>query len=357
MTINLRWIAAALVVLAAAPVMAAEAPPALQKIIDGAKAEGALSLEYGGGILGTSEGAAVAADGIKRMFGVALNITYTPGPPFAQMASRVYTELQAKQKASTDVYYGTAVQITPYLEGGLFRKVPWTELDPGRITPDIAEGDGQALRLATGLPGVIYNKRLYPQIGEIKTTADMLKPEYKGKIFTQPYLAGFDVLVGNGAWGYPKTEAFIKQFSAQIGGLVRCGEADRLASGEVPALAIDCTGTDENLAKYHGIFGLAVMSDAAMRRYDYVSIPENAAHPNAAILFALYCSSPEGQQRILLDLFGNGLDSYPDNPTHEQIKVLEKQGIKFLDVDTKWWGAQKGIEEDFKKLIKIIAER
>src|SRR6185312_11525616 len=73
---------------------AAQMPAALQKIIDGAKAEGALSLQYGGGILGTAEGAQVAADGIKKMFGVDLKATYAPGPSFAPMASRLYTELQ-----------------------------------------------------------------------------------------------------------------------------------------------------------------------------------------------------------------------------------------------------------------------
>jgi ABC-type Fe3+ transport system substrate-binding protein len=360
-TASVRILALAASLLAAPALIvtpaAAQMPAALQKIIDGAKAEGALSLQYGGGILGTAEGAQVAADGIKKMFGVDLKVTYAPGPSFAPMASRLYTELQAKQKASTDVYYGTAVQITPYLQRGLFRKIDWTALSPGRITPEIVEGGGQALRIATGLPGVLYNKRAYPQFAQIQTTADMLKPEFKGRIYTQPYLAGFDVLVASDVWGYPKTEAYVRKFSAQIGGLLRCGEPDRIASGEVPALAIDCTGTEQNLAKYRDVLGLQIMRDAAMRRYDYLCIPENAAHPNAGILFALYASSVEGQKRILVDLFGNGLDSYPETITHDEIASLQKSGVVFRDVTIKWWSAEKGIEDNLKKLIKIVAER
>lgn len=345
--------------LLARPVSAStiEMSPALQKIVAGAKKEGALSLEYGGGIMGTSEGARVAAAGIKKMFGVDLNVTYTPGPSFAPMAAKLYTELQAHQPASTDVYYGTAVQIVPYLNRGLFRKIPWTELYPGRITSNIVEGDERALRITTGLPGVLYNKRVAPQFGKVVTMADLLKPEFKGEIYTQPYLAGFDVLVADSMWGYDKTAAYVRKFSSQIGGLLRCGEPDRLASGEVPALAIDCTGSDENLPRFRNVLGLTILHDAAMRRYDYLTVPENAAHPNAAILYTLYASSPEGQRRILLDLFGNGLDSYPGTPTHEQVAALEKQGVKFHDVTIKWWGAQKDIESNLKKLIKIVTER
>lgn len=336
---------------------AAQMPPALQKIVDGANQEGALTLEYGGGILGTAEGARVAAAGIKKMFGVDLRVTYTPGPSFAPMAARLYTEMQARQPASTDVYYGTAVQIVPYLERGLFRKIPWAALYPGRITSQIVEGDGRALRITTGLPGVLYNKLADQQFGKVVTMSDLLKPALKGKIYTEPYLAGFDVLVADSVWGYEKTAGYIHQYSTQIGGLLRCGEPDRIASGEVPALAIDCTGSEENLPRFRSVLGLSILHDAAMRRYDYVCIPTNAAHPDAGILFTLYASSPEGQKQILLDLFGNGLDSYSNSPTHATVAALEKQGVNFRDVTIKWWGEQKDIESSLKKLIRIITER
>jgi ABC-type Fe3+ transport system substrate-binding protein len=351
--------AAVLLGLALRPVPAAaiQMSPALQKMVDGAKKEGSLNLEYGGGILGSAQGARVAVAGIKKMFGVDLKVTYTPGPSFAPMAAKVYTEMKARQPASTDVYYGTAVQITPYLKRGLFRKIPWTALYPGRITPQIVEGGDRALRITTGLPGVLYNKRTDPEFGKVVNMSDLLEPQFKGKIYTQPYLAGFDVLVAGDMWGYDKSAAFVRKFSAQIGGLLRCGEPDRIASGEVPALAIDCTGSEENLPRFRNVLSLSILHDAAMRRYDYICVPTNAAHPDAAILFGLYASSPEGQEQVLLDLFGNGLDSYPDSPTHAKIAALEKQGVKFRDVTITWWSAQKNIESNLKKLIKIITER
>ncbi len=339
------------------PAFAADPPPELKAVIDGAKQEGALSLQYAENIMGGTQGAQVAQAGIKQMFGVSLDVNFTPGPSFAPMASKLYTEMQAGQKASTDVYNGTAVQVYPFLARNLFRKVDWTKLYPGRITPQIAEADGRALRIVTALPGVLYSARTAPEFGKVVTMADLLKPEYKGKLFTTPYLAGFDVLVADSVWGYAKTSEYVGKLSAQVGGLVPCAATDRIAAGEVPALAIDCAGSEQNLPRYRGALGHVIIHDAAARRYNYLCIPENAAHPNAGILFALYASSPEGQKAIPLELFGIDLDDYPETQTHARVTALEKEGVKFQDVTIDWWGSQKNIEADLKKLIAQIARQ
>lgn len=357
-----------LALVVAAALAAANSPPTalandfpmsstLQKVIGSARQEGALTLSYGANILGGAEGAQVARDGIKEMFGVDLEVTYYPGASFAPMASRLFTELQANQVASTDVFNATAVEITPYLDRGMFRQIPWLELYPGRITPDIVEADGRALRIVTKLPGVVYNKRLAPQFGTITTMYDLLKPEYKGKVYTEPYLAGFDVLVAKDAWGYDKTADFVGQFSQNVGGLVDCGATGRIASGEFPALALSCSGSVTHLDTYRDILSEVVLHDAAMRRFDYLCIPTHAAHPNAGVLFALYASSPEGQRKILQNLFGESLDSYPDSRTHADIAALEKDGFKFIDVTIDWWGSHQGISADLGKLVKMVTQR
>jgi ABC-type Fe3+ transport system substrate-binding protein len=341
------------------PTRAADIPmsPALQKIIDGAKKEGALTLSYAANILGGSDGARAGKAGIKQDFGVDLDVTYYPGPSFAPMAAKLLTEMQAGQPSSTDVYNGTAVEVTPQLAHNLFRQIPWTELYPGRITPEIAEAGGRALRIVTKVPGILYNKNAEPQFAKAKSMADLLKPEYKGKLYTTPYLAGFDVLVAKDVWGFDKTADFVKQFSQNIGGLVSCAGVDRIASGEIPGLALSCSGSESNLPQYHGVLGQTVLLDAAERRFDYLCVPTNAAHPNAAILFALYASSPEGQIKILHDGFGAELDTYPDTPTHQMIVALQKRGAKFIDVTTDWYGSHPGIEDDLGKLIKTVTKQ
>jgi ABC-type Fe3+ transport system substrate-binding protein len=331
--------------------------PALQKIIDGAKQEGKLTLSYAANILGGPDGARVGAAGIKKEFGVDIDVTYFPGPSFAPMAAKLVTEMQAGQPSSTDLYNGTAVEVTPQFSKGLFRKVPWTDLYPTRITAQIAEADGRALRIVTKIPGILYNKNVAPGFAKADKVSDLLKPEFKGKLYTTPYLAGFDVLVGKDVWGYEKTENFIKQYAQNIGGLVACAGVDRIASGEIPALALSCSGSEAHLPKYGNVLAEAVLLDIASRRFDYLCIPTNAAHPNAAILFALYASSPEGQMKILHDGFGTELDTYPETPSHQQIVGLEKEGAKFIDVTTDWYGAHPGIEDDLGKLIKIVTKR
>ena len=349
----------ALLALAGPPAQASDIPmsPALQKIIDGAKKEGALTLSYAANILGGADGARAGAAGIKKDFGVDLDVTYFPGPSFAPMAAKLSTEMQAGQPSSTDVYNGTAVEVTPQLAHGLFRSIPWTELYPGRITPTIAEAGGRALRIVTKVPGILYNKSAAPQFGAARSMQDLLKPEYKGKLYTTPYLAGFDVLVAKDVWGFDKTADFVKQLAQNIGGLVSCAGVDRIASGEIPGLALSCSGSEAHLAKYGGVLGETVLLDAAERRFDYLCIPTNAAHPNAAILFALYASSPEGQEKILRDGFGAELDTYPNNETYREIAALEQQGAKFIDVTTDWYGSHPGIEDDLGKLIKMVTKR
>jgi ABC-type Fe3+ transport system substrate-binding protein len=271
------------------------------------------------------------------------------------MASRLYTEMQAGQPASTDAYNGTAVEITPYLDRGLFRKIPWTTLYPSRITPEIDEADGRALRINTKLPGILYNKRVAPEFAKATVMSDLLSPAYKGKFDSEPYLAGFDVLVAKDVWGYDKTADFVRKLSGVVGGLVDCGASGRIASGEIPAIALSCAGAAAHIAAYNEVLSEVILHDAAMRRYDYLCVPTNAAHPNAAILFALYVSSPEGQTKILHDLFGSELDSYADTETHQEIVALEKQGVTFTNVTIEWWSTHEGVDADLGKLTKIIA--
>ncbi len=354
------WAVAAFAVFVGAaslPAAAADMTPELQKVIAGAKAEGSLHLSYASNILGGADGARLAAKAIKEKYGVSLDINFTPGPSFAQMATKLYTEMQAQQKASTDVYNGTAVQVSPYLSRGLWRSIEWTKLYPGRITAEIAEADGRALRVVTSLSGVLYNKNTAPEFGKIVTMNDLLKPQYKGKVFTTPYLAGFDVLLADDVWGYDKTLAYVQKLSKQVGGLMPCAATDRIASGEVPGLAIDCSGSEENTAKYKNVLGHVIIHDAAMRRYNYLCIPKNAEHPNAAILFGLYASSPEGQRDMAFGLFGADLDTYPEAQTHARVAALQKVGVKFTDVTIDWWTSQKNVGANLKKLTAIIRKR
>jgi lipopolysaccharide export system protein LptA len=139
--------------------------------------------------------------------------------------------------------------------------VPWTQLLPGRITPDIVEADGRALRTLTQMPGILYNKVKFPEFKNVKLMADLLKPEFKGRFVTTPYLAGYDVLLSNDKWGYDKTAEYVTQLASQVSGLVPCGATERIASGEIPALALDCSGSEQNRPRFKDVLDLQVVPD------------------------------------------------------------------------------------------------
>jgi hypothetical protein len=350
---------AALLVASGAQAQTAEVNPALAKVIAAAKAEGKLVLRSQTSVFGAAEGAKVAQDGIKNMFGADLDVEWSPGTQFAPLAAAIFQEMQAGQAASSDVYTGTAVQITPYLDRGAYRTVDWAALMPSRIEAGLVEGDGKALRVMTFLPGILYNLKAAPWVPEINTLADLLKPQYKGKFYTTAFLAGFDVLLADEVWGPAKTEDYIRRLSPQVAGLLGCEGYDRIASGEVPAFAIDCSGAAPNNQTYRGkdILAVRIVSDLAEKRLLYVTIPSNAAHPNAAILYTLYLASAEGQDRIVWNFYGGDLDDFRQSHAHQTIVLQQERGVHFIDVTIDWWRTHPGIEKAHLALTKLIRER
>src|SRR5262245_25924579 len=336
-----------------------EITPELAKIVEGAKQEGRLQLRSTTSVNGAAEGAKVAQDGIKRMFGVDLAVEWVPGPAFAPLAAALYQEKQGGQPASGDVFVATPIQITPYLDRGLFRPVDWTRLMPSRIKPEYVEGGGEAVRFMSFLPGINYNVKVATWVPEINVLEDVLKPQYKGKFLTTPFLAGFDVLLADPRWGVKKTDEFIRKMSGQIAGLLRSDGEDRIAAGETPALVIDCSGGSQNRLRFRGkgILDTHIISDVAQRRYAYMTIPAHTPHPNAAILYTLYLSSPEGQENVVWDYYGWDLDLYPGSQAGKRVQEIEAKGVKFTDVNIDWWKTNQGIAKDHLELTKIVRER
>ena len=79
------------------------------------------------------------------------------------MGSQIATELAAGQTAVSDVYIGAESYLVPLVNRKIFQPVEWQKLLPGRITNPMVEGDGQSLRVFSGLPGTPYNKTRVPK--------------------------------------------------------------------------------------------------------------------------------------------------------------------------------------------------
>jgi ABC-type Fe3+ transport system substrate-binding protein len=327
--------------------------PELTKIVEAAKQEGRLEIMMADSPFGGSKAVPIVQEGINKMFGTNLTLRWTPGPPYAAMGSKIMTENQAHQPASSDAFLATAVQFAPLVKAGLFREVDWAKLYPQRIKPTMVEGNKTMLRIYTSMPGVVYNKSAEAMVQKTTTLDDYLKPEWKGKFATTPYLAGFDVLIADSHWGEKRTEDYVKKLASQVGWLHGCGGPDRIASGEIPVLVFDCSGADVNEPRFKNVLGLHVIQDTAQRRYGYYGIPKNAAHPNAAILYTLWYSSPEGQKRMF-EMVGYDMSDHPDSVRGREIAALEKKGLKFQDVTLDWWNSQPKITAIHARLIKTL---
>ena len=269
------------------------------------------------------------------------------------ICQQIATEFQAKQKSVTDVWHTSGSYIVPLLARDMFLSADWKALLPGRITDQVIEAEGRLVRVITGLTGATYNSRLAPF--KPKTTADFLKPEWKGKFASTPYAAGFDTLSATDVWGPQKTLDYARQISRQISGLIRCSEMERIASGEFLALTLDCSGQGAMVWKARGApLDQVVLLDAAQLRYYYMIVPKNAAHPNAAMLFTAFMQTPTGQS-ILWRSWHSDLHIYPESNIKKQVDEILKQGGKFAEASAEWAAKHPEVEATTNEAIKILS--
>ena len=341
-TVSRLGAAAFLLLVGTGAATAQSVTPALQAVIDGARKEGRLDINNGPGVMGLPAGLDQAKAGIKRLFGLDLDVQWSPSPSPSAQITKLYTEFRAGVDASTDIFTTASPAAVPYVGKGLFRKVEWAAMMPQRVTPEIVEGDGELIRMSTQLPGLLYNIKAAPWAPGVESMEDLLNPALKGKFASNPFLAGIDIMLSPELWGIAKTTDYVRKFSGQISGLLRCGDAqERVATGEFPALALDCVGGDQNMPKFKdkGILDTKILKETAQRRFLYMVIPSKARHPNAAILYALYMVSPEGQALIHQN-DGADLDTFPDSGNAKRVKEYEARGFKFTDVTIAWWARQ-----------------
>ena len=348
-------LAFALAVAACASAPAQEINAALKDLAAAADHEGTLTLSWSGSTLSGIQGAARYQAAINKYFGTNIRINFLPGADMARIINTLATEYSAGQKASVDIALGAAPQIVPVLKASFFESVDWKKYLPGRISDDMVEWNGELIRIVTGLSGATYNSALAP----MKPTMldDFLKPAWKGKIASTPYSAGFDILLADDIWGKEKTVAYVRALSKQITGLIRCGEAERIATGEYLALVMDCTGQDALQWKEKGApLDQMMPLDAAQQRYYYFAIPKNAQHPNAAKLYTVFMMTEEGQ-KLAYDTWKTDLHSLPGSQMGKMVDDYKKLNVKFKEVTVAWYSQHPEIDAGKSELIKILTTK
>jgi len=316
-----------------APAASTGRSDALQAMVNAARAEGQLNLVWNPGTIGTAEDIQRLAEGFNKYYGLNLNVQFTPGPAMPQMAVRTIQELQAGRPASTDVYIGVETHIVTMMQADALEPVDWASwaanVRDGRL---LAPG-GVAVQIATRVPGISYNTQRVASNEVPQSLQDLLKPQYKGRVASTPYAGNFDVLAAPEMWGEQAAVDYVTKLADQVGGLIRCGEYERLASGEVDLFAIDCDSFYTKKMQSQGApLGYVVPADAALLLYHYMGVPRNAPHPNAARLWIDYMLSREAQDMLYAS---DAVDHHllPGSHNAAEIERLRASGVKFLELD------------------------
>ena len=140
--------------------------------------------------------------------------------------------------------------------------------------------------------------------------------------------------------------------------LIRCGEAERIATGEYLALVMDCTGQDALQWQEKGAPLAQMMPlDAAQQRYYYFAVPKNAQHPNAAKLYTIFLLTEEGQ-KLAYDTWKTDLHFLPGSKMGKHGRRLSRSAASSSRKSRSNGGAQHPeIDASKSELIKILTTK
>lgn len=340
---------------AGAPAMAAmDRTPALDALIKGAEAEGTLNVVWANNSMGGPSGAAALQDAINRDFGMHISIRFTPGPSMPQMSTRIIQEVSAGQPSSTDAFLGVSVNFPTMIAAHVLEPVDWASLNPA-ITPEMRTQGNEAVLVYTLFETFTYNKTLIEKDKVPHNFEGLFRPEWKGKLASTPYAAGFDELALKE--GDAKIRPIVEKLAQWAGGLIRCGDYDRLASGEFIGLAIDCGQiAPEYMAENGGPVDTALLDDGLGTELTYLAVPKTSAHPNLAKLFIAFVASPDGQ--AILDKYENATSHvYPGTPAYKRAQDLAARGLKLVVWTPDGISPQMETAEKLKKDYERILEK
>ena len=342
---------------------AADAPKTLEELIAGAKKETVLRGMWSSSSLSGGKGFKHVVAAMNKKYGTKLEAKFTPGPSMTRMVAKITREVKAGQPASTDVVWGNAGGALKGAQVKIFQKMNWLsylERQPLKWEGfDVIAPGGGSLASAGSLVGVMFNSDLVKGDDIPQSFEDIFKPKFKGKIASTPYAAGMREFGMPDVLGPKAMTDFTKRLTNQIGGLMRCGSADRLTSGEFLMLVFSCGDQYVNRAKNAGSpepLGYSLMKEAVISHTRYGSVPVNSSSPNAGALFVAYLHTVEGQKWMWQQ---NGLDLpvYPESQMRKKLLDAKAKGAKIVMNSPQWLGKQGGYIKYRKSLEAILKQK
>jgi ABC-type Fe3+ transport system substrate-binding protein len=333
----------------------AKMTPALKALAAAADQEGEVIIKTSSNFFDGNRGIKIYTDHINQAYNTNIRVKWAPGGSMPEVGNEVAVALKSNLPAPTDVYTGFSRNMAVFLKFDMFLTATWKDFDPDRLTDRIVERETYVKAYSATL-GFAYNSELAKSRPE--RVSDFLKPEWKGKVATTAFAAGFEQLSAKEAWGPEKALDFAKIFASQaVAGFLLCTEPERVASGEFWAFVTDCGGGSMLKAAANGApIKRVVTADYPMISYFYNAVPKNAPHPNAAKLFITYLMTEQGQ-KDMYELTLVDLHLYPESKMRSDLAAVEKKyGFTFADADIAWQATNDSGNANQQKIAKIFQE-
>jgi len=331
---------------------------AIAELIKNAKAEPTLRAQWGADTLDGGPGLQKIVAAMNKKYGLNIKSSFTPGKNMQGMMVKIVQELAAGQPASSDVYFGNPQSMLQAMDAKSLKPTDWNSLLERPMQKEagfdpIVPGD-IGIAMASTLVGVVYNSNLVKGNDVPRKLEDLMNPKWKGKIASTPYAAGFREFAMPELLGKEKVIAFVKRYSKQIGGLIRCGEMDRITSGEFLMLGLACGDQEVNMAMRQNIpLGYAIMDDATLSHTRYAGIPKNSRAPNTAALFIAFLQTVEGQ-KLMWDIDGLDFHLYPESNQKKKLDAAKAKGAKVVISSPQWLSKNKNYSATQSELEKIL---
>ena len=311
-----------------------------------ARSELQLTLSWAQSFLDSPEELRRQVDGYSRLYGLKIGVSFKAAPSMHDATTRALQEYQGGMRASTDVVIGTEAEIIELAKVGALVSEPWLDWAANIKSPRQIGAGGVAVQVQTRQLGITFNSAKLTGASIPRSLADLLKPQYKGRIATTASADLFERLGLADVWGADATIAYVRQLAGQVSGFINCGDEDRVAAGEFDVFVYDCGSARTMQMKAKGtLIGWTAPTDGAMLGYLYMGIPKNAVHPNAARLWINYMLSRDAQD-VMYDFEFADYHRIAGSRTFAEVDRATKTGVKFfeLTVEVVQADAAKGVK-------------
>ena len=304
----------------------------LEAVIEAAKKEGTVTATLKAELKG--EGVQRIEEGIKRKYGVDLNIQMQPTGGYPTDLAKAVTEHQAGLTPSYDLMTFSTPLMPPVIESGIGEKVDWKPLLEKGTPAEAIQSEGYGLTEYTGYIGLMYNPKTVREVPQ--KFSDLTDPKYKGRLFLYSYVENW----ANYAFvrGIDKTLADLRNIMKNSPLVGRYADGlTRYTTGEID-LAVT-SSTYFLIAKDKGVPVEWQSLDVSWPTYHQMVLRKRAVHPNAAKLLAVFIASPEAVE-IMRKSGQAGSLLYRGSEEYAIKKKDEERGLKVYLPD-KWPGAME----------------